>query len=127
MNKECGFYKGPLSGEYMPGFFNPNVPPYFPCNIQLMMRIETNLKLNLINHKDESMLSEKQRNDKEFHFLYIESEILKLEFDFRNPLNFLNAKQPNLEELSGLESFGNWTLIDFDNCLEGNPHVEEQS
>ena len=89
--------------------------------MQLSLKIETKLKLNLIDNDGNSMISKNDIDTKETHFMVVESitdryelnwRVLKKVFDrFRNPsLNF--------EE---------WVLVDFDNNLKGNPIVTEET
>lgn len=57
----------------MPSFYK--FPPYMPHNYQILLKIETNLKLNLVSTTNESMHTDENKDDMEIHFMKIEAEV----------------------------------------------------
>ena len=89
--------------------------------IELIVAIKSNLKLDLVdlkpekNQKKKSYLTASKINDDEIHFVKFEGRLPALE------LSLATAKdQMNIKKLAEIED---WTITDFDNCLDGNPHV----
>jgi hypothetical protein len=64
-------------------------------NLQLLVRFETSLKLNIIDHNGDSMIPYEDKHNKEFHYLQFECTTDDYELDwglikkifgnFRNP------------------------------------------
>jgi len=109
---------------YIPNF---EQAPYIPLNIQLLFKIETKLKLNLISEDDQSMYPESQKQEIEVHYMQIETITEKT-----------NLKAPDIS-LKGIkdkmytflfesrdisEKEQEWIITDFDYCLEGNPYTK---
>lgn len=88
--------------------------------LELIVAIKSNLKLDLIDrHPDkgqrQQFLTPSKRNDDEIHFVRFEGRLPALE------LSMATIKdQQALKKLTEIED---WTITDFDNCLNGNPHV----
>ena len=62
-------------------YLNPNVN-LVPINLSLVLRIETDLKLNLVNSKGESVIPNTDSEKLEVHFAQFESNFKKLELNF---------------------------------------------
>ena len=80
-------------------------------NLQLLVRYETSLKLNLIDSKGEPMIKESEKRDREVHFLLLECTTDKYELNWNIFKKiWSNYRKPALK-------FENWTITDFDDCL----------
>ena len=93
-------------------------------NVQLMLKIETKVKLNIINEDGSALYSEDQKDDKEIHYMYVESVTDTYEVGFgalKQALHQFFFKKEAADKM--IERMNEWTVIDFDNCLEGNPHT----
>ena len=44
-----------------------------PANLELLIRVETNLKLNVIDNEGKSLIAKDDINDDEYHFIRVES------------------------------------------------------
>jgi hypothetical protein len=84
--------------------------------IEIFTKIRTNLKLNLAseNSSDKLVPANKQMED-EIHFVKFEGFYPTFELSPENLMKGANA-------LSTKE-FRDWTIVDFDNYLKGNPHL----
>ena len=91
-----------------------------PLTFEMLVKIETNLKLNLIEPDGKSLIPENKTEKDEVHFLKFEANLQTLDVSlgqiFRLLREFLG--EPNFE-------FKDWTITDIDNHLKGNPHCEE--
>ena len=89
----------------------------------MQIRVESNLKLDLIDNDSNSMV--KDKNSREVHFVLFESVIEK-KTTIIKPQKFLQEKLANLFSWSTLSiwkppiKFEKWVIVDFDNCLNGN-------
>ena len=80
--------------------------------LQLAIKVETNLKLDLIDLNQNSMIEDKQA--KEVHFLQLETVTDRYEIGWKVFKELWRAwTNPSLK-------FDRWYITDFDNCLEGN-------
>ena len=115
--------KKPNFKTYTPTIINPNDggPNYLTMTMQLLLKVDTKLKLNLIDNEGHSMISEYgESNTKETHFMLVESITDRYELNWRVLKKVFNRfRNPSLQ-------FEPWVLVDFDNCLNGNPIVPEE-
>ena len=96
----------------------PDIPNYLPMTMQVLVKIESKIKLNLIDHEGESMIQDSE--SKEIHFMLLESVTDRYELSWRVLKKIFNKfRKPKL-------AFEDWVLVDFDNCLKGNPIVDEE-
>ena len=77
------------------------------------------MKLNLINEKEESLIQKNKIAQKEYHFFKFESEMKKIQISWKNVFTLANA----IGNMEKLDFEPNWTLVDIDNHLKGNPHI----
>ena len=85
-------------------------------NLQLLVEIETNVKLNLIDHNGKPMISDP--DEKEVHLVLFETVTDRYDLGLKVFKQLFNKFwRPTLQ-------FEKWTIVDFDNCLNGNPHTE---
>ena len=133
--------------ETSPFFVNmPNITVYMPSNpfkmtssflnpgsggasggmkmdtltMELLVAIRSNLKLDLIDlgpdpGQKAKFLTPSRINDDEIHFVKFEGRV--------PPIELSMAAMKNTETLQKLTQIEDWTITDFDNCLNGNPHV----
>ena len=131
MNKDFGLIhkdpsflsKKPNFKTYTPTVINPNEggPTYLPMTMQLSLKIETKLKLNLIDNDGNSMISKNDIDTKETHFMVVESITDRYELNWRVLKKvFERFRNPSL-------NFEEWVLVDFDNNLKGNPIITEET
>eukprot|EP00347_Sterkiella_histriomuscorum_P005146 403357719 len=84
-------------------------------NVELIIRIESNTKLNLIDkHKNHLIQDE---DEKEVHFMRLESVTSEY------PIQLSTLWKIVSEYFKKDMKFKQWVLTDFDNCLNGNPHI----
>jgi hypothetical protein len=87
----------------------------------LYVRLETNIKLNLHTRRGEQLIKEEDRLKPEVHFLLFEAIQSTLTMKFPQILGEMLRQRLdpglNLKE---------WTVSDFDNCLNGNPLIDER-
>merc|ERR1712166_685497 len=93
-------------------------PDFMSLNIQFLLKIETKLKLNLIDKDQNSMISANDKDDIETHYLQIESVMERFDMGtgvFRQM--WAQFRNPDIK-------FERFYVTDFDNSLNGNPNVE---
>eukprot|EP00347_Sterkiella_histriomuscorum_P011674 403371545 len=98
-------------------YFMKGMRPSFPAklNFEFLIRIESAIKLNMVNKQGESLISQDHMLDKEIHYIKVATVAKELEFN----LKILQEIFKNME----LDfSFKHSLITDFDNCLNGNPH-----
>lgn len=86
-------------------------------NQQLLVKIKTDVKLNLILDDGKAMIAD--RDSKETHFVLFESVTQRYTIGwgiFRQLWDRMRARDLVFE---------NWVIVDFDNCLNGNKHTAE--
>ena len=88
----------------------------------MKFRIETNLKLNMLHtDSEERFIKEERRLLKpEVHFLTMEGSIGTV-----NTASMTDMVK-DVRSFSNIETditVTNWTIVDFDNYLKGNPHI----
>ena len=95
-----------------------NLGDILPMNFEVLLRIETNLKLNPIGRNGESLIPIEEFEHEEVHFLKFESTVQTFEISFSTIFKLLKdmAQKPDLK-------FSDWTLTDIDVHLNGNPHI----
>lgn len=71
------------------------------------------------------MHDDENAEDKEVHFLKIEAEVEKFELGLQAITKLFQRVRNKEFGMSSL-NFQDWTIIDFDNCLKGNPHIYEE-
>ena len=88
-----------------------------PMNIEMVLKIKTNLKLNVIDPNGVRMIDPEDFVDDEIHFVRFESVYNEIEVNFSALMNIRNKlNNPEIE-------FNSWTITDFDRFLFDNPHV----
>ena len=82
--------------------------------LEVLVRIRSNLKLVLgtLDQKTKETLYMGAPQENEFHFLKFEGCLPPIEMS----LDAIRKAAQNFE-------LSDWTITDFDNCLDGNPHV----
>ena len=96
-------------------------PTDMPTNLQLLIRFETNLKLNIIDKDGTPMISEDQNDEKEVHFVKFETVTDRMQLG----LGIFSKLFKRIFVPQKLE-FERWYITDFDDCLKGNPHIKEE-
>ncbi len=91
-----------------------------PLNFEMLIRVETNLKLNLIDKDGLSLIPSNEIMQDEVHFLRFESVVNEYTISFKTIWQLLKEmkNRPPLQ-------FSNWTITDLDDFLKGNPHIVE--
>lgn len=91
-------------------------------NKNYLLRIESDLQLDLVDPQGNGLLSEEEKTDRISHYLRFESEFMKEEFTFENASKLNEGlKQGVIPEDVRMKD---WTVTDLDDFLEGNPHIE---
>ena len=86
-----------------------------PINYQLLIRVSTNLKLNLFDCETEERVIVGRDNlaRREVHFLLMEGVVGKIsDEEFRKGQYDISR------------NVCDWTIVDIDNYLKGNPHTK---
>lgn len=87
-------------------------------NFEMVIRVDTNLKLNMVGRDGKALISPDDFDEEEIHFMRVESVCNEFEISpktvFRMIKEMFSKKQLN---------FRDWTITDFDDFLKGNPHV----
>jgi hypothetical protein len=83
-------------------------------NIDLVLRVRTNLKLCLIESDGTKSVPANKLREEEVHFIRIEGKYPSHMVDILMKRNIGDKK---------LSDFEDWTITDFDDFLKGNPHV----
>lgn len=86
--------------------------------MEFLIRVDTNLKLNIHYQNGESLIPESERDDEEIHYIKFESVISSYEIRITTLFKLLRemVMRPSL-------TFGEWVITDFDNYLKGNPLI----
>eukprot|EP00347_Sterkiella_histriomuscorum_P011480 403372292 len=84
-------------------------------NFEFLLRIETAIKLNMINKQGESLISSDQILDKEIHYMKVATVAKEINFNLKFLKEIFSNKEMDF-------SFKDSLITDFDNCLNGNPH-----
>lgn len=81
---------------YMPD--TSKMSDYLPLNFELLLRVETNLKLNLIYPDGRSLIAEREVEEDEVHFIKFEGTVTKYELTFSTIFKLLRelGKKPTL-------------------------------
>lgn len=117
MHKDSYFTRKPNFKTFTPTNVDAKAPDYLPMTMQLLLKVESKLKLNLIDNDGNSMISDP--DSKETHFMLVESVTDRYELNWKVIKKvFSKFRNPSLQ-------FEEWVLVDFDNCLKGNPIVDE--
>ena len=90
-------------------------------NFEYLIKVESNLKLNLIDKDGKSLIAQDEKYDEEIHYMRMESVISTYELRISTIFKLLKEAirgRPTID-------FKEWTLTDFDNHLNGNPHTHE--
>ena len=66
------------------------------------------------------MIPSENYHKKEVHFMVIESEVDKFGLTFKEVIK----KVKDRIQGNRVMSFDEWTIVDFDDCLKGNPHIQ---
>ena len=90
-------------------------------NIELLLKIETNLKLDLVAGGHSLIENQKET---ETHYMRLEGVVDKVEIDYiSKPFEFLKVEKPREQVDKMLQQVEDWVITDFDHFLNGNPHV----
>ena len=103
----------------MAGAENPNRD--FAVNLQFMVRIESPLGLQLTSPRTGKLLPSKvkKESDTEVHFLKMEGKLGQVDLT-----SFWNIKDiMKVVYVDPNTPVSDWTIVDIDNFLRGNPHV----
>lgn len=65
------------------------------------------------------MIPEKNYGKKEAHFMVIECEVNKFGMTLKDIIQKVKDRFKGIQEMN----FDEWTIVDFDDCLKGNPHI----
>ncbi len=86
------------------------------------MRIETNIKLQVIDNYGNQLIPESEYNKPEVHFVQFEKIMLQTPINFTGLSIIAKAK---LRSIRGQfqEGIHDWQITDFDHNLKGNPIV----
>lgn len=88
-----------------------------PMNVEMVLKIKTNLKLNIIDPHGNALIHPDDYSDEEIHFVRFESVFNEIEMNFSALMNIRNKlNNPDIE-------FESWTITDFDRFLFDNSHV----
>ena len=99
---------------------------YLTCNVTLKLRIETNIKLNLQTMEGLPLID---TNSKDGNGHEADSTEVHL-MQFEAVTDRFNLKFPSIikemwhSRMKAHLEFQDWTLVDFDNNLSGNPHCQ---
>lgn len=123
-NKAKGVYKyeGPMTRKtenftfYMPT--EKDLGEILSLNFEVTIRVKTNLKLNLVDKEGNSLVQDPM--EKETHYIKFESVANRYPLSFKTVWKLITE----LGKTNDL-TFEDWTITDFDNCLNGNPHIDE--
>ena len=91
-------------------------------NVSMKIRLETNIKLNLYTEEGAPLIAPQDKYKPEVHFLQFEAIHSKFTASFP-----LLVKQFWKYKRQKYMKFEDWTICDFDNCLKGNPLVEQRA
>lgn len=80
--------------------------------IEMIVKFKTNYKLNLFSKTGDKLISNKDAKDEEVHFVKFEGMYPEFEL---SP----DALRKSMQNFA----FSDWTIVDFDNFLKGNPHI----
>ena len=89
-------------------------------NLQVLVRIETNIKINMVLNNEQFMISgEKEQLEPEVHFVLFETVTDRFENNWNGVKKMIKQKFFQPAKLS----FDEWVIVDFDDCLNGNNHI----
>jgi len=82
--------------------------------LEVLVRIKTNIKLTLssLDPKTKEIIYMGTKHENEFHFVKFEGCLPPIEMS----MDAIKKIAQNFE-------ISDWTITDFDNCLQGNPHI----
>ena len=92
----------------------------FPLNQMQLMRIETNIKLNVVNWQDEALISGDELSKPEVHFVQCEWNVDN--YPANDKLGHYKKLAENAFGVYSDQQMG-FIFTDFDNILKGNPIV----
>eukprot|EP00347_Sterkiella_histriomuscorum_P020533 403337441 len=81
--------------------------------IEMIVRFKTNFKLNILNENNDKLISNDKARDDELHFVKFEGAYPEFEFS-----------PDSMKKSLTTFNFRDWTIVDFDNKLLGNPHIQ---
>jgi len=94
-------------------------------NLELILRVETTLKLNMIDGEGVEYLDESDvpgLDEREIHFIRMEGIVKELNMDL-GPTQIFALKESIIP--SPDREISDWIITDFDDHLLGNPHMVE--
>ena len=80
--------------------------------IEMIIKFRTNFKLNLFSKDGSKLISNDAMRDEEVHYVKFEGAYPEFEFS-----------PESLKKSLSTFNFKDWTIVDFDNYLQGNPHI----
>lgn len=95
---------------------NINWGDVLPMNVLMRMRIETNIKLQLIDTSGNPLISKDDEYKPEVHFLQLEAITHEYPISSKAFGAIWRAWRNRHKQ-----EYKNWTVTDFDHCLNGNP------
>ena len=78
-------------------------------NFEMLLRIETNLKLNIIDRNGKSLIENNDKLDEEVHFLRFESVYSTYEINLKSLWRLAKESMGKIDL-----QFSNWTITDID-------------
>merc|ERR1712110_1145414 len=92
---------------------------YFQQTSQLVFRVETDYKLNLIKNDKSSLISTQEVNKPEVHFIACESVVDEYPKGIQSYLKSLSLmfRSPQMVPMDR-----KFKIVDFDHFMKGNPH-----
>ena len=102
--------------------YMPSIKDYgdkLTLNMSLLLKVDTNLKLNLVYPDGRSLIEEHERDQYEVHYVQMESIISSYDIKLSTIIKLLGEIFKSNRKLS----FSEWTVTDFDHFLQGNPHI----
>lgn len=87
-----------------------------PVNMELVVKVTTNYKLNVVDAKGQMLIPSQDHADEEIHFVRFES----LVEEFTLSMSSISDLRKRLQK--GNIEFKGWTITDFDRYLFDNPH-----
>lgn len=88
-----------------------------PLSLAMILKVKTNLKLNVVDKDRKGMIDYDDYGDEEVHFIRFESTFKEIEFSFQGFKETMRIlKEGDFE-------FEDWIISDFDHRLSGNPFI----
>ena len=120
-NRATGLYEMSHGRKNLRAFIPENVSwgDKLPMNMQILVRIESNIKLNLFTQEGQALIEDPAET--EVHYMQLEA--MQTAYTIAFPTFF---KELWRERRNKMPVFKNWTITDFDHCLRGNPLLDKR-